>query len=229
MQFKQLAILLVIATATGGLAQAKSLKETLQKGVSAVEKGASNVAKSVDETVDSTVDLMKKDEDPDETRQKIDQMAASTLSRLFLEQPKSKPLFDDSVGYAVFDTRKVVLAGVAAGAGRGVAISKDDTERVYMQMGTAGLGLSFGIGGFETQIVVLFKDMDQFQGFVTNGYDATAQAGTMVGKDSADVGVGWINGRAVFYLTKEGWKVSATVAGTKYWPDKKLNEPDLTQ
>ena len=82
-------------------------------------------------------------------------MAGETLTRLFAEQPEAADLFELSAGYAVFDTRKVVLFGLAAGAGRGVAASRTDDRRIYMNMGTAGVGMSLGIGGFETQVVLL--------------------------------------------------------------------------
>ncbi len=36
-----------------------------------------------------------------------------------------------------------------------------------------------GVGGFETQAVLLFQDGWDFNEFVTMGYDATAEAGTM--------------------------------------------------
>ena len=55
------------------------------------------------------------------------------------------------------------------------------------------------------------------------GYDATAEAGTMFGEDKAELGVRFVDGRAIFVLTKQGWKVSATAAGTEYWADQNLN------
>jgi hypothetical protein len=41
--------------------------------------------------------------------------------------------------------------------------------------------MSFGIGGFDTQLVILFEDSDQFAQFVVEGLDASAQVGTMTG------------------------------------------------
>ena len=96
---------------------------------------------------------------PQETRDKLDAMADETLARLFAEQPEAAELFELSAGYAVFDTRKLVLFGLAAGAGRGVAVSRaEDERRIYMNMATAGVGMSLGLGGFETQVAILFKD-----------------------------------------------------------------------
>ena len=53
-----------------------------------------------------------------------------------------------------------------------------------------------------------------FDEFVTLGYDATAEAGSMFGDEKAEIGVRFVDGRAIFVLTKQGWKVSATAAGT---------------
>lgn len=223
-----LAITLATLLASG--ADAQSLKDRLKQGADIVKDGANvaqkgvvTVGKKVEESVDSTVDLMTNEATPQETRDELDTMASETLARLFAEQPGSAELFDQSAGYAVFDTRKMTLVGVAAGAGRGVAVSRNTQLPVYMSMGTAGVGFSFGLGGFETKVVILFENQPYFEEFITNGYDATAEAGTMLGDDKANLGVRWTDGRAVFYLTDQGWKVSASVGGTRYWPDPNLN------
>ena len=221
-------VTMLMLTAVGSHAQ--TLRERLQQGVSkaqqgasAVQKGAAGVADTIDQNVDSTVDLMTNEPTPEETRAKLDAMAGDTLTRLFAEQPEAADLFALSAGYAVFDTRKLVLFGLAAGGGRGVAVSRTGDQRIYMNMGTAGVGMSLGIGGFETQVVILFQQERDFDEFVTMGYDATAEAGTMFGEEKAEVAARFVYGRAIFYLTKQGWKVSATAAGTKYWADQNLN------
>jgi lipid-binding SYLF domain-containing protein len=226
--------LVLLATLTVTLAagsHAQTLRERMQQGVSKMQQGASEVQKGVagvtgrmEESVDSSVDLMTNEPTPQETRDELDAMAGETLARLFAEQPEAAELFETSAGYAVFDTRKLVLFGMAAGAGRGVAASRtNDERRIYMSMATAGVGMSLGLGGFESQVAILFKDEWDFDEFVTNGYDATAEAGSMFGDERAEIGVRFIDGRAIFVLTKQGWKVSATAAGTKYWADATLN------
>jgi serine protease Do len=54
-------------------------------------------------------------------------------------------------------------------------------QRTYMKMGTGGVGLALGLGGFQTQIVILFETPADFDTFVYDGYDATAQTGALVG------------------------------------------------
>ena len=93
-----------------------------------------------------------------------------------------------------------------------------------MNMGTAGVGFSFGVGGFETQVVMFLENRWDLLEFTRIGYDATAQAGAMFDQDKAEAFfAGFTNGRAIFFLTNRGWKVSATAAGTKYWRDADLN------
>lgn len=212
------------------LAHAQSWKDRIRQGAGVVREGAGivkdgaeTVGRRIEESAESTVDLLSNEATPEETRAELDAMATATLDRLLAERPEASDLFTQSAGFAVFDTRKLTLAGVSAGAGRGVAVSRDIPVPVYMNMGTAGLGLSFGIGGFETQVVILFESKERFDEFITYGYDATAEAGSMFGDDKASVETRWIDGRAMFYLTDQGWKVSASAAGTKYWLDPNLN------
>jgi hypothetical protein len=54
--------------------------------------------------------------------------------------------------------------------------------------------------------------------------DATAEAGTLTGDSKDELALRFDDGRAVFVLTKKGWKVSAKLTGTKYWPDEGLND-----
>ena len=232
MSITRLAALTALTVTTlAASSHAQTLRERMQQGVSKVQQGASEVQKGVagatgriEESVDSSVDLMTNEPTPQETRDKLDAMADETLARLFAEQPEAAELFDLSAGYAVFDTRKLVVFGLAAGAGRGLAVSRaEDQRRVYMNMATAGVGMSLGLGGFETQVAIFFQDQWDFDEFVTLGYDATAEAGSMFGDEKAEIGVRFVDGRAIFVLTKQGWKVSATAAGTRYWADAHLN------
>ncbi len=193
------------------------------EGAQAVGRGVSNVGKSVDDSIRDTERAMTNGDDPVAKRAELDAMATNALQRLFEEQPQAVDLFVLSAGYAVFDTRRLAVAGVAAGGGKGVAVSGD--RRIYMNMGTAGVSVSFGMGGFATQQVIFFETPWDFENFLADGFDARAEAGAMVGKDAGSLGLNFVNGRATFALTGQGWKVSATATGTKYWPDRVLNAP----
>lgn len=204
-------------------ADAQTLRDRLNQGADAVRRGAGHVAGNVQRSVEGTVDLMTDEATPEATRAELDAMAFDTLQRLFAQHPEVADLFDESAGYAVFDTRRMSLLGLAAGAGRGVAVSKTTGERIYMNMGTGGFSISLGFGGFETQVVMLFQSDAVYENFVTQGYDATAEAGTMFDDDETRGTVRFADGRSIYYLTNKGWKVSASAAGTKYWRDVDLN------
>jgi lipid-binding SYLF domain-containing protein len=189
-----------------------------------VGNAVDKAAESANQTIESTKQDLGDSATPEETRAKLDAMAQETLRRLFEQQPSAKRLFEASVGYAVFDTRQVQLL-VAAGYGRGVAVDRETDQRTYMKMGSGGVGIGYGLGGFDTQIIILFENQFGFEKFITQGLDASAEAGTITGDTSDQIALRFDDGRAVFVLTRKGWKVSAKLAGTKYWPDESLNAP----
>ncbi len=214
---------LLVGMMLAGAAQAESLGDKLRAGTQKAGQAVKNTANRVGETVDSTVELAKKDPTPEVTRAKLDRMADETLSKLFATNPAARDQFDISAGYAVFDTRRAALFGAVAGFGKGVAVSNVTGARTYMNMGTGGVGLAFGFGGFESQVVILFQDEPGFQRFVTQGYDATAQAAARAGEGKAEETLRFYDGRSIFVLGRNGWRVSATAAGTKYWAAPDLN------
>lgn len=212
---RRIPVLLLLVMVLPTLGQAQSLFDK-------IKKGATNAVESVGEAVDSTADLVVDEGTPETSRAKINAMAEKALVRLFAEQPAAKPLFERSAGYAVFDVRKLTLK-VAGGFGRGVAVNRVDGARIYMNMAVAGVGRSFGFGGFESQLILLFETPDRFRSFVENGLDATAEGGTMFGDDKSEVAARFTDGKAVYVLTKKGWRVAASATGTKYWRDGDLN------
>ncbi len=227
-------VLIALMVSLSGGASAQGLFKKLKDGASdvgtAIGKGANSVgtvvekgANAVGDSIDSTVDLASNEDTPAQTRAKLDAMVKETLTRFFAETPDAVTLFDAAAGYAVFDTRKVSVFPVAAGFGRGVAVPKDGGARTYMNMGTGGVGLSIGIGGFASQVVILFENDRIFEKFVTNGYEATAEAGSVMGEDKANETLRFVDGRSTFVLSKKGWRVNASATGARFWRDSDLN------
>ncbi len=118
--------------------------------------------------------------------------------------------------------RRVTIFPLQGGYGRGVAVHPEG-QRTYMQMGTGGVGAAFGIGGFESQFVIMFETPVDFERFITEGYDASADAGKMQGEERSTTEVQFTAGRSFFVLDKKGWRVNANASGTKYWQDADLN------
>jgi hypothetical protein len=227
-----IALIPAIAGAQSVLDGVKERAAAATKAVSGATSGAASltgqaVGKAtsvVDDTVQSTKKSLRDEATPAQTRAKLDAMAEKTLVRLFQEYPDSRSLFGQSAGYAVFDAREASFY-VSAGYGRGVAVNRQTQARTYMKMATAGAGLSFGIGGFERQLVILFQNSSDLEELMNQGLDATAEVGTMVGDEKDELRLRFNDGRAVFVLTKKGWKIAAKLTGSRYWPDEKLNLP----
>ena len=176
----------------------------------------------VTDSIDSTSELLSNEATPEETRARLDAMASEILERLLAENEDARTLYALSAGYAVFDTRRVSVFPVSAAYGRGVAVSLD-AQRTYMNMSTGGVGVAFGIGGFETQFVILFETPQDLEPFINTGVDAKADWGLMAGESTESDTVRYIDGRSYYILSKTGWRVNANAEGTKFWKSPELN------
>lgn len=153
-------------------------------------------------------------------RAELDREADAALNQLFAEEPSAQQLFNEAAGYAVFTNYKFA-AGIVAGGGNGVAIDKQTNERVYMNMGTAGVGL--GLGGQKYQLVVLFETQQHFDEFVADQWEATANANAVAGEEGANVSTNFRDGVLIYPLTEAGLMLNADITGTRFWVDDDLN------
>jgi lipid-binding SYLF domain-containing protein len=217
------AITLLLITTLAAPAGAQGLIDNLKKGVGKVGDVAKKGFDAAGNAIDSTSELIKDEETPEATRTKLDSMADEVMDRLIAENSEATPALELSAGYAVFDMRRISIFPLSAGYGRGVAVSLPNGARTYMQMGTGGAGAAFGIGGFESQFVIMFETPVDLEHFVQNGYDASAGAGAMRGNERSTTEVKFTDGRSFFVLSKTGWRVNANASGTKYWQDEDLN------
>ena len=157
----------------------------------------------------------------DAKRAKINEVAEETLQQLFAENARAKSLYDDAIGWAVFDNTKVAF-GVSGGGGTGVAVSKASGKRAYMKMGTGGIGFGLGVNKF--QVVFLFQDEATLSKFIEKGWQADAGATASAGENAAEVKTNFVNGLAIYQITEKGLMANADIAGTKYWKNDKLNK-----
>ncbi len=207
----------------GAAEAAKAIGDVTKGALDATGEAAGKATEAVKDTVDATNESLGDEATPAATRAKLDAMAEATLRRLFTEEPGSRKLFERSAGYAVFDKREASFY-VVAGYGRGVAVDTRSGARVYMKMATTGAGRGLGLGGFASQLVMLFEDSAGLERFITQGLDASAEVGTMAGKDKERLALGFRDGKAVYVLTGTGWKIAAKLTGSRYWPDASLND-----
>lgn len=162
---------------------------------------------------------LAQDEDAAENRAEIDAEAEEVLAE-FVAMDGGQALFDKAAGYAVFRVTKAGIGASGAG-GRGVAVSKSTGERVYMRMGSAGVGLTFGVSRY--QIVILFETVDNLSAFMDGGWDSAATAQAAAGTESAEVSSTFFDGVAYFQFTRRGLMASADVSGTRFWVAEGLN------
>jgi lipid-binding SYLF domain-containing protein len=156
-----------------------------------------------------------------EKRAEIDSVASESMETLMGKSDNAKALYAKAYGHAVFDNLKIAI-GVSGGGGSGVAVAKDGSERTYMKMGTAGIGL--GLGGQKYQVIFLFQTEESFRSFVDKGWKAETGAQAAAGTAGASAETTFNNGLAIYKMNEAGLMASADVSGTKYWKNKKLNE-----
>ena len=165
------------------------------------------------------VALSQQDEKAAENVAEIDADAEETLAE-FLEMDGAQALYDEAAGYAVFRVTKAGFGASGAGGG-GVAVNKSTGERVYMRMGSAGVGFTFGISRYD--IVILFETADKLAAFSSGGWDSAATAQAAAGTDGAEIGSTFFDGVAYFQFSRRGLMASADVSGTRFFVADELN------
>ena len=158
-------------------------------------------------------------------RQKILKMRQEVLVELFETRPQAKAEIDDAEGYAVFSNVGVQILLLGAGGGRGVVHDNHSDIDTYMKMGTVGIGLGLGVKDFRA--VFIFHDRKALKAFVSKGWDFSGEADAAArgGDKGGEIGEGasFRKKVSVYQFTKNGLALQASLHGTKYWKDKKLN------
>jgi len=164
---------------------------------------------------------------PDQQRDKIRKMAATTLEDLYKLQPASQAAVQKSAGYAVFNNMGTNLLLLSTARGAGVAVNTRTKHDTFMKMISAGAGL--GIGVKDYRVIFIFETDQAMAKFVDSGWageaqaDAAAKAGKSGGAFSGATQVA--PGVWVYQITKNGLALQLTLQGTKYSKDKDLNKP----
>jgi lipid-binding SYLF domain-containing protein len=169
---------------------------------------------------DASKDASKDEAKAAKERAEIDADAAEILKE-FRGMKGADALYNKAAGYAVFKVTKAGLGASGAGGG-GVAVNKKTSKKTYMRMGSAGVGLTFGVSRYD--IVILFETQDKFDAFVKGGWDSSATAQAAAGSAGAEVGSTFFNGVAYYQISKKGLMASADVSGTKFWADDLNNK-----
>jgi len=161
----------------------------------------------------------------DEKRQKILDMRQEVLVELFETRPQAKAEIDESEGYAVFSNVGVQILLFGAGGGQGVVHNNSSDIDTFMKMGTVSVGLGLGVKDFRA--VFIFHDKGALSSFIEKGWDFSGEADAAARADDkgGEIGEGasFRKKVSVYQFTKNGLALQASLHGTKYWKDKKLN------
>lgn len=164
----------------------------------------------------------------DNRRAEIRRVRDTVLEELRQFSPGTVERMMAAEGYAVFSTVgvKILVAGTVGG--RGLLVRRQPggrTKEIFMR--TAGLGVGLGFGIKDIRTVFIFHDRAKLEDFVTRGWDFSGEVDATVKSDEKGGKLGdtanLLKGVEVIQLTKSGLVLQATVQGTKYWSDKKLN------
>lgn len=169
------------------------------------------------------------DDKNEKKRAKILDMRERVLAELYEARPQAKAEIGDAEGYAVFSNVGVQILLFGAGGGRGVIHDNTTGIDTYMNMATGSVGLGLGIKDFHA--VFIFHDREALVSFTDNGWDLTAEAdaAAVINDKQGDIGgeigdAGSVRKKvSVYQFTENGLALQASLHGTKYWKNKKLN------
>ena len=164
----------------------------------------------------------------EEKRAKVRKDRDEILAKLYAAHPETKDKIKKAAGYGSFNNKSMNLFLLSTGHGYGLVVDNKSGKETFMAMGSIGGGL--GVGAKDLSVVFIFKNSEVMTKFVESGWqfggeaDATAKAGDKGGGVAKEGGVDTgANAFEIYQITDTGAALQATVAGTKYWKDKKLN------
>jgi len=159
-------------------------------------------------------------------RADILEMRTGVLNQLYENHPEAKDMVTEAEGYAVFNNGGINLILFSAGSGKGVAHDNKTGKDTFMRMATGGVGIGLGIKDYRA--VMIFHKRSAFDKFVNDGWDFSGQADAAATVDDAGGEVNAadtvVGGVTIYQMTKRGLALQATLQGTKYWINSKLND-----
>ncbi len=161
-----------------------------------------------------------------EKQQYVREMRGGTLAVLYRYRPDLEERIRDAAGYGVFSNVNIHLLMLATGHGYGVVVDNSDDTETFMRMAEVGAGIGAGLK--DLRAVFVFHTEEVMETFTTKGWSFASQAQAAAKSDEKGVGVGVAadvhsRGIEIYRLPKSGVAFHATLAGTRYWRDKKLS------
>jgi len=149
-------------------------------------------------------------------------MRQEVLTELYTLKPDVRAQLSEAAGYAVFSNADINLIFASFGGGRGVVRDNGNCVETYMRMGEVGIGA--GVKDF--RVIFVFHDADALERFMDVGISVGGQADAAAKAGDLGVAIGGeaiVDNVSVYQLTQSGLALQATVKGTRYWQDSRLN------
>ena len=173
----------------------------------------------------SAQDAKKEANAKTEKRAAIRKESQATLTKLYKAQPGAKAAIQKAAGYAAFDNFGMNLFVISTASGKGIVVDKASKKETFMKMLSGGVGL--GLGAKDFRVVFVFENKKALNDFINSGWDADAhaEASAKSGQKGAayEGAISVAPGVWVYQLTETGLALQATLQGTKYSKDDKLN------
>jgi lipid-binding SYLF domain-containing protein len=166
-------------------------------------------------------------ETPAEQRSTIQSERDKALDELYAARPDARDKVRSAAGTGYFSNVNVNVLLLSTENGYGVVHDRQAAKDTYMKMAGAGAGLGMGVKDYRA--VIIFTDPKVMHTFVDSGWDfgGQADAGAKSGDQGAAAGGAAtgqsVAGMEIYQFTKTGIALQATVQGTKYYKDEKLN------
>ena len=156
---------------------------------------------------------------------KVLEMKDKALADLYKSKPETAAAIKNAPGYAVFDNNGIHLLLLATSRGNGVVVSNKGETPFFMKMRTIGAGPGLGVKDY--RVIFVFKTVVAMNKFKNGGWNSTAEADAAA-KTKKSGGAAAATGSSVddvqiYTITKKGVALQATLGGTKFSKDDKLN------
>lgn len=152
-------------------------------------------------------------------------IARQTLDQLYKAHPNARQGVAKAAGYAVFSDVGFHIVYAGSEKGSGIAIDNATKRETFMKMFELEPGLGIGVARF--RLVLLFETADEFNRFVTSGWEAGAHVlAAAKTKSSGGAYAGAVtlsSGVHMYQLTEEGLIAGVSLTGGKFYLDKELN------
>ncbi len=188
----------------------------------------------------------------EEKRANVLQSRDEMLADLFQLRPDLRERLGKAAGYATFSSLAMKLGFTSSARGYGVVVDNKTGNTTFMKMASFGVGAGAGIKDQRLVILFKDREMMkhfveegwQFgaeadmgakvdnEGLGAGASGSTSSAGTgatadmsVTSDEEGQAGPGSASSgeMEIYVFTDTGVSVSATVSGTKYWKDSKLN------